>query len=607
MSEKPVVLVCDDDITIRLMMRETLSREGIDVIEAGDGREALEKFQEHFPDMVLLDVSMPYLSGYEVCEHIRQETTGGDLPIVMVTSSDDISSINKAYESGATDFLAKPITWQILGQRVRYMLRASKAFRELKSNEERLKSNEEKLRYLAYYDELTDLPNRQMFNEYLARGISQAKRDKKKAALLFIDLDQFKRFNDTLGHAFGDKLLTKVSDQLKNTLRPNDYVSRNHGVSATNEELELARLGGDEFTICLTDVSHNADIARVANRVIESVSQPMLVDNYEVMVTPSIGIAVYPDDGEEIETLLKNADTAMYSAKDAGRGCFQFYSNEMNAKALQRLRMENELRKAIENQELRVLYQPKVDVEKREFIGVEALVRWENPERGMVSPAEFIPLAEESGLIIDIDHWVLKTACAQAVEWQQTLGIEIPVAVNVSALNFKQDDLVEQIQKALSMTGLPPSQLELEMTESVVMRDVEENTVRLNKLKAMGASISVDDFGTGYSSLSYLKRLPIDQVKIDRSFVRDIEESAEDRAIVNAIIAMATSLKLDVLAEGVETDEQTRLLKQAGCQRLQGFLYARPMPAEEAAALLKAGFNKLEAATATTPSEVCSA
>ncbi|TAA45929.1 putative bifunctional diguanylate cyclase/phosphodiesterase [Corallincola spongiicola] len=599
LTEKPVVLVCDDDITIRLMMRETLEREVITVIEAADGKQALEMYKQHSPDLVLLDVSMPHFSGYEVCEVIRQSPLGADVPVVMVTSSDDLSSINRAYESGATDFLAKPITWQILGQRVRYMLRASRAFRDLKRNEERLKrneehlkQNEERLRVLAYFDNLTGLPNRQMFNEDLQRSIAQAKREGLKAALLFIDLDQFKRFNDTLGHAFGDKLLNRVAEQLKTRLRPGDLLTR--GVDRL-EDMSLARLGGDEFTICLTQVAQNEDVARVASRVIESISQPMVVDSYEVVVTPSIGIAIYPDDGDEIDSLLKNADTAMYNAKAKGRGRFQFYSGEMNARALQRLRMENELRKAIDNNELRVAYQPKVDVQQRKFIGVEALVRWDHPQHGIVSPAEFIPLAEESGLIVDIDNWVLHKACHQASEWLN-MGITCPVAVNVSALNFKKTNLVERIKTALREADLPASLLELEMTESIVMSDIELNTERLTQLKEMGTSISIDDFGTGYSSLSYLRRLPIDQVKIDRSFVNEIDCNNEDMAIVKAIIAMSTTLKMEVIAEGVETTTQTEKLSKAGCHRLQGFLYAKPMPAKFATETLLAGFDALPAA-----------
>ena len=447
---------------------------------------------------------------------------------------------------------------------------------------------EEKIHQLAHFDTLTSLPNRESFQARLRREVSRAVRHKRRLATLFLDLDDFKRINDTLGHSIGDLLLRAVAERLVAGLRETDSVTRHLAGDAAEA---VARLGGDEFTVLLTDIYKSEDAATVARRIIATVSQPMNLAGHEVYVTPSIGIAVFPQDGEDADSLVKNADTAMYSAKRAGKNLYQFYDESMNAAAVRRLTMDNHLRKALDRGELSLHYQPQMDLVLGRIEAVEALLRWENPELGMVSPAEFIPLAEENGLIIPIGEWVLRSACAQAEKWREN-GVPLSrVAVNISAIQFAQSNFTARIAQILKETGLPPSVLELEITESVLAEDVERAIETLGVLKDMGIQLSIDDFGTGYSSLSYLKRFPIDRLKIDRSFVRDVASDPDDASIAMAVIGMARSMDLSVVAEGVETEAQLRFLKNKQCDEIQGYYLSRPLPAEELEPMLR-GFSK---------------
>ncbi len=440
------------------------------------------------------------------------------------------------------------------------------------------KRAEEQIYNLAYFDSLTGLPNRLLFKEHLGHALAHSTRTHKLAAILFLDLDRFKQINDTLGHSFGDKLLQKVAECLVVCVRKCDTISRAGGGDLASS---VSRLGGDEFTVLLTDIETGQDAARVAMRIINTVSQPFNLEGHEVIITTSIGISLYPDDGKDVVTLIKNADTAMYHAKDQGRNNFQFYNQSMNSSAYERLVLENHLRKALEREEFILHYQPQFDIATGEIVGVEALVRWRHPDLGMVSPGEFIPLAEETGLIIQIDEWVLKTACAQSRLWQAAGLPPVTMAVNLSGQNFIRKNLLETIARIIRDTGLDPHHLELELTESVLMKNAREAALTLRALKDMGLHISIDDFGTGYSSLSYLKRFPLDTLKIDQSFIREVTTDPDNAAITRAIIAMARSLKLRVLAEGVEKEEQLEFLRANGCHALQGFLYSRPLPAEE--------------------------
>jgi diguanylate cyclase (GGDEF)-like protein/PAS domain S-box-containing protein len=433
------------------------------------------------------------------------------------------------------------------------------------------KRAEERIRSLAYHDTLTGLPNRLLFADRLAVAVVQAHRQGQKLAVLFLDLDGFKVINDSLGHSLGDRLLEVVAERIQCALREGDTV---------------ARLGGDEFTLLLPGVSRAEDAAKVAEKILEALRQPVPIDGRELYVTGSVGISVYPDDGGDSETLVRNADAAMYRAKDRGRDTYQLYAAAMNATAVERLAIESSLRKALAQEALRLHYQPLLDLATGRVYGVEALLRWERPGHGLVFPDEFIPLAELTGLIIPIGPWVWRTACSQVKQWHQQGHGDLRLAVNLSARQFQQLDVAAQVTRALEETGFPATHLDLEITESYAMQNPESAIQTLRELRAVGLGLSIDDFGVGYSSLSYLKRLPIDTLKIDRSFVRDITTDPDDAAIVTAVIAMARTLKLLVVAEGVETEEQRAFLAARGCDRAQGFLWSRAIPAEECEKLL---------------------
>jgi len=694
------ILVVDDDAAARRLTRVTLTRAGFDVVEAQDGQKALDAMRAAMPDLVLMDVSMPVMDGFTACAMLRNLPGGGRVPVVMITGLDDVQSIERAFEVGATDFITKPINWPILAHRVRYMLRASSAINDLKQNQRRLsnaqrigemgdwewdvrqdrivpseqarrifghdtgwgtlpiddflasvhpedaervreacehaisngdafaiehrvvqsggklrhvhqqveviahddagralrlagavhditrrKDAEEQIRRLAYYDTLTGLPNRLLFTEKMHKAIAHAERHGQQVAIMFIDLDHFKRVNDTLGHGAGDELLRVVSARLDTSVRALDSVGRGSGDNADTNS--IARLGGDEFIVMLNNVQRVADAAGVARRLVAALAQPVTVQGTELYVGGSVGIAMYPDDGTDIDTLLMNADTAMYRAKEAGRGGFQFYDRSMNARALDRLVMESMLRRAVERSEFVLHYQPRVDFNSGLIVGAEALIRWQHPERGLLLPQEFIPLAEDTNLVIPIGEWAIGAVCRQSAAWLAQ-GVDlVPVAVNLAASHLRERALPDQVAGALHTNGLLPTSLEIEVTESILMSDPELSAETARRLSDIGVSLSIDDFGTGYSSLSYLKRLPITSLKIDQSFVRDLATDPDDAAIIIAIIAMAHSLKLRVIAEGVETEAQRAFLKAHDCNEYQGYLVSQPVEACELARMLE--------------------
>jgi len=683
------VLIADDDATARMLVRAALEQSGLNVVEAADGAEALKLFGEYQPQLVLLDVVMPGQDGYAACAAIRAAAGGATVPILMLTGLDDLESINRAYECGATDFATKPINWPLLGHRARYLLRGARLYEELVESEARLahaqriarlghwewdpgtnqflcssqlsellgigevdtlngldaflgcvhpadratveythrravvegryegmdfrvvtprsgtrfvhaeaevvrsadgkaarlcgtlqdiserKAAEQQISFLENYDSLTQLPNRTLFRDRLDFALQAARRHERVLAILAVDLDRFKRVNDTLGHSVGDRLLQVVGERLAQCVRASDAVMR------PERELAVSRLGGDEFTLMLSDIERAEDTIVVVQRIYEALAQPITIDNNVIYAGASIGISVFPNDGADAEALLRNADTAMHAAKEAGGGTHQFYGEAMNRATSNRLALEHDLRRALERQEFCLFYQPKINLASGAVVGAEALIRWRHPERGLVSPAEFIPLAEETGLIVPMGEWALNEACRQVRAWQQTGCRAVSVAVNLSARQFHHSDLASVVGAALAAHQLDSSWLEVEITESVVMQDAAQAVVTLSKLKSMGLTISVDDFGTGYSSLSYLKRFPIDALKIDRSFVRDIATDSDDAAIARAIVTMAASLKLEVVAEGVETEQQLRFLRDQGCGLAQGFLFSKPLPADE--------------------------
>ncbi|MDP2674960.1 MAG: PAS domain S-box protein [Dehalococcoidia bacterium] len=434
------------------------------------------------------------------------------------------------------------------------------------------KAAEETIRHLAYHDGLTGLPNRTLFEDRLTVTLAQGRRKRRLAAIMFLDLDRFKVVNDTVGHAMGDRLLQSVAERLKGLVREGDTV---------------ARVGGDEFTVLLPDVGRVEDAVEVADRILETLRQPWRLNDHEFHITTSIGIAMCPGDGEDAESLLRNADTAMYRAKDRGRDNYKLYAPAMNSRIAERLALENSLRHALERGEFVVHYQPQVNIETGRIVGVEALVRWQHPERGLVSPLEFIPVAEETGLIVPLGAWVLRTACAQNRAWQDAGLPPMRMAVNLSARQFQRRDLLDTVASALAETGLPPQYLQLEITEGAAMQDVDLTLAILRELREAGVQISIDDFGTGHSSLSYLKRFPIDVIKIDQSFVQDLTIDPNNAAIASTIIVMAHALNLTVIAEGVETAEQLAFLRERECDEMQGFLFSRPAPAPELDQMLR--------------------
>jgi len=428
------------------------------------------------------------------------------------------------------------------------------------------KRMEEEIRHMAQHDALTGLPNRRLFIDILHVELAQARRHRTKLAILFLDLDRFKEINDTLGHEAGDKLLKEVSERFRGITRESDTV---------------ARIGGDEFNMLLADLGRIEDVSDIAVKIVDSLRKPIAIGEHELHVTTSAGISIYPDDSDDSETLLRYADIAMYHAKESGRNTFRFYNPSINVKTIERMKLESWLGQTIRRGELSVLYQPQIDIKSKKISYAEALVRWNHPERGLLEPCDFIPLAEETGFITSIDEWVLGTACSQAAAWKKA-GLEnFCVGVNLSARQFQSPVLVNMIASILTETGLPPGCLDLEVTESTAMSDVEQSASQLRELREMGVHISIDDFGTGYSSLNYLKKLPIERLKIDKSFIQDIVKDSDDRAIIGAVTSMAHKMGIKTVAEGVETEAQLAFLRHSECDEAQGFLFSRPVAANE--------------------------
>ena len=456
----------------------------------------------------------------------------------------------------------------------------------LKEMSRNLRQSNEQIRYFAYHDSLTKLPNRLMFGEYLEHALAHAKRHDQALALMYLDLDDFKVINDTLGHQAGDEVLRELSSRLSDCIRAEDYLSR-PAATRRSETETVARLGGDEFIIFLPNINSPYEAATVANRVLESLSIPFHVENRNLHVSASIGITTYPKDGKDAETLIKNADMAMYHAKEKGKNAYSYYQESMNIAAFELLNLQNELRQALTGNEFILHYQPQVDLNTGKIVSVEALIRWQHPEKGLIAPNRFIPIAEQSELIVSIGEWVLQEACRQVKIWHDAGHTDLCVSVNASASQLHRHDLKEVIQDTLLSNVLPAEALEIELTETTISNSEEIVFETLTAIKSLGVNIAMDDFGTGYSSLSYLSKLPIDKIKVDRSFVKDITSETTHAPIISAILAMASSLNLPVTAEGVEIQAQIDFLRDKGCGLIQGFLISHPVPAEEISQLLK--------------------
>ncbi len=548
------LLLIEDNLADSRLLREMLNDAVPDkhiVTAASSGNEAKTLLNEFDFDIVITDLNLPDTNGLDIISCIQ--SINSKIPIVVLSGDTNQTLALEIVQMGAQDYLVK-------GQGDGHLIS-----RVIDYSIER-KKDVQQLSHLANYDSLTGLANRLLFRERLDRALIRADRSKTLVALFVIDLDRFKNVNDTLGHDAGDQLLIEVANRLKECTREGDTV---------------CRLGGDEFTIIMEDVKNVDDAVVIADKVLSFMKKPFDINANEIFVTPSIGITVYPIDDTNAGHLFINADSAMYQAKESGRNCYRFYTENMNSYLVVKMEMEKKLRRAIERNEFVLYYQPKFNVLNRELIGAEALIRWQDPGEGMISPALFIPLAEETGLINEITDWVMQKACKQNSEWQKQGYQPIRMAVNLSPKQFLQENLAQRIFNQIICSDLAPKYVELEITEGALVEDVLKSTEILNELKKWGIHISIDDFGTGYSSLSYLKKIPLDTLKIDQSFVRDLMEDSDDAAIVSAIIAMAKSLRLNVIAEGVETAEQLNYLTVNGCNEVQGFFTGRPVPAEE--------------------------
>jgi diguanylate cyclase (GGDEF)-like protein len=560
------VMIVDDEPIMMDVVQAFLEDAGYsNFLTTDDSNGALGMMLKERPDVLLLDLIMEGKSGFELLAEIRSEPTLRYMPVIVLTAASDSDTKLQALELGATDFLAKPVDPSELNLRIRNAL-AFKAYQD----------------QLAYNDALTGLPNRQLFLERLSWTLRLARRHDKQCALLQIGLDRFKQINDTLGHEMGDEVLKAVSKRLAASLRESDTLSL---LDDREDAISLSRLAGDEFMVLVSEIKHPEDASIIARRLLETMKSPLMLDGHELFITISVGIVLFPQDGQQGTDLLTNVDLAMGQAKLHGRNTYAFYSPETNARSFERLTLETALRKAMERNELELHYQPKVETATGRIIGAEALLRWNHKEMGAISPGRFIPLAEETGLILPLGEMVLRQACKDAVKWQQA-GCNLPVSVNVSSLQFRRGDMPAIIQSALQSSGLQAGNLIIELTESLLMENAQTKIDMLRAIKLLGVRLSMDDFGTGYSSLSYLKRFPLDELKIDQVFVRDLPDDSGNAAIVGSVISMARGLGLTVTAEGVETPAQMNFLKMHGCDQFQGYLFSRPLPMPEFTALL---------------------
>jgi len=578
-THKPTVLIIDDEEQIRNLLIDVLGN-SYQCSDAGSAEEALAALAETTFDLVISDIDMGGMSGLELVPRVH--SLSPDTVVVMVSGNQDIEFAIKAMRAGAFDYITKPVSdLEHLEAIIERAINQSNLLKEKRRDKEQietlLQQRTEEVHWLGNYDTVTQLPNRALFEDRVQQAVAIAKATGQSLGVLFISLDQFKKVNDSLGHGPGDILLREFAERLKSCINKPDTV---------------ARFGNDEFALLRTQIDGTKDVIETIGSLFQLLKKFSFdLPSHELFATASVGVSLFPVDGEDCQTLLKNAGAALYKAKRSGGANYQFFTADMHELATTRLALESNLRRAIQNEEFVLYYQPRVLVDPLAITGVEALIRWQDPRLGLVSPSEFIPLAEDTGLIVPIGEWVLREACLQGRRWIEQGFAPIPIAVNISARQFHDRDLSPTVIRILEETGLSPKYLELELTESSIMQNVEFAASMLKRLKSMGINISIDDFGTGFSSLASLKRLPIDALKIDQSFVREANSDPDDGALVRAIITLGHNLRLKVVAEGVETEDQLRFLKKLGCDEIQGYLYSKPVPAAELVSLFEPQVN----------------
>lgn len=699
-SARPRILVVDDEMMMRVLVCESLQQAGFEPIEAANGEDAIRLIQECEPDLILLDVLMPGMNGFEVCSWLRREQNDQTTPVLIMTGLEDVESIDRAYRTGATDFITKPLNYPVLGHRIRYILRQKEITDQLRISEERLartqqtallghwetipgdpfayvsntakdilgegfkgtkiskeqlfgqmppedvkkylsqlktgvdtvsrvqfefklnkesgeqriifldleplvkngevvklvgvfqdisdrRKAEEHIHHLSNYDEVTGLTNRAYFLGKVQNKVNYAEKRRKSIAVFMLGIDNFKVVNQSLGHAAGNQLLVEISKRLERFIRTrnsNKSLTPSNAISIkinpNSENDLLASLGGDEFALALWGVRQTEEAGWIATAISHLIKAPIELNEQEVVVTCSIGINFFPLDGVEPDMLLKNAEAAMHHAKGAGKSCYQLFSESMTWQSTRRLKLESDMRQAEEEQQFSLHYQPKINIVEGKLSGVEALIRWVHPERGFVSPGEFIPVAEETGQILQIGKWVLETACKQAKIWADQ-GTPLCISVNVSMLQLRDYEFCELVSRMLKKYRLDPSLIQLELVESMLMDSMDDNSQKMRILRDLGVTIAIDDFGTGYSSMAYLSQLPLDVLKIDKSFIDSLLDDDSPTAIVEATIALAHALELKVVAEGVEQEVQAKMLSDLGCDEIQGYYYSRPLSTED--------------------------
>ncbi len=572
------ILVVEDVKSSRKQLVALLKREGFETLEAANGEEAVEQFSQHHPDLILMDIHMPIMDGYEATRQIKERAGMAYVPIIFVSAESNDEAMAQALESGGDDFVTKPINVALLRAKVNVQLRIRTLNNSLQSNIQQMereiadqRKTQQELMEISNYDQLTGLPNRHFFLVYLGQSIKRAEEEKCRMGLMMLDIARFKRVNDVHGHLAGDQVLKEATRRLE---------------ACGGNGVMVARMGGDHFALFYEDIDSEDELSRLAEEVIEEVSAPYSVDGKEVMLGLNIGIALYPSHCDSTESILRCAGTALEFARQIGNNHYCFFESEMQERTEAHHELNNSIHTAQERGEFELYYQPQVDAINRQIVGCEALLRWNHPKLGLISPDLFIPMLEKEQLITQAGEWVMREAIRQHLQWLENGLPGVRIAVNFSAMQLQESGLADKVIDVIRDSGIAPPWFKLEITETATIGNVEQVAQTLHKIRESGIQIAVDDFGTGYSSLNYLQRLPVDIIKIDRQFVKDIPFSTEDMTLVKAVIAMAHNMGLDVVAEGVETEEQAAFLRKHMCEELQGYLFSRPLPADEFEQLL---------------------